>query len=91
MTSSLFLFRFFLIHTVTQMETTIQLISTPVLRLATAMIKFVSDKSSGKRDEDDEPAPLKVTVTCIIVNTCTYVCAYICTYVCILFYNNVCK
>ena len=87
MTSSLFLFRFFLIHTVTQMETTIQLISTPVLRLATAMIKFVSDKSSGKCDEDDDPTPLKVTETyiCITVNTCTY------AYVCILFYNCVCK
>ena len=75
------------------MEKIIQLISTPVLRLATAMIKFVSDKSSGKCDEDDDPTPIKVTVIyiCITVNTCMYVHAYVCTYVCILIYNNVCK
>lgn len=59
------LFCFFLIHTVTQMESTTQLRIMPALILATAMIKFVSDNPSGKR-EDDDSDPIEVTyVSCI--------------------------
>lgn len=41
-------------HIVMQIEITTQLKSTPVLMLATAIMKLVSDKPNGKRDDDDD-------------------------------------
>ena len=47
-----FVFRFFLIHTATQMENIAQLRSMPALVDTTAIMKLVSDKPSKRDDED---------------------------------------
>ena len=56
----LFVFRFFLIHTATQMENIAQLKSMPALMDTTAITKLVSDKPSGKRDDEDVDNDTKV-------------------------------
>ena len=55
-----FVFRFLLIHTATQMENIAQLRSMPALIDTTAVIKLVSDKPSGKRDDEDVDDDTKV-------------------------------